>query len=249
MNILGIIPARYGSTRFEGKPLALINGKMMVQRVYEQSKKADRLSDVAVATDDQRIFDAVTAFGGKAVMTSSSHKSGTDRCREVVEKIGSGFDAVINIQGDEPYINPLQINQIAELISDEDTQIASLCKPIHDLDELLSHNAVKVVIDKNGKALYFSRYTIPFQRNENDTSKWMDLWTYYRHVGIYAYKSLVLKEISALPQSGLELSESLEQLRWLENGYSVRMGVTEFESYSVDVPDDIRKIESVFKNC
>jgi len=247
MNILGIIPARYGSSRFEGKPLALINGKMMIQRVYEQAKKADRLAEVVVATDDDRIFNAVASFGGKAVMTSSNHKSGTDRCREVVEKIGAGYDAVINIQGDEPYINPLQINQIAELISDENTPIASLCKPISDIDELLSHNAVKVVFDKNGKALYFSRYTIPFQRNENDTAKWMQLRTYYKHIGIYAYKTLTLKEISVLPQSGLELSESLEQLRWLENGYTVRMGVTQFDSYSVDVPDDIKKIESVFK--
>lgn len=249
MNILGIIPARYGSTRFEGKPLALINGKMMIQRVYEQSKKAAMLTDVVVATDDRRIFDAVTGFGGRAVMTSPDHKSGTDRCREVIGKIGADYEAVINIQGDEPYINPQQINQIAELISDSDTQIASLCKPIRDIDELLSHNAVKVVMDKNGKALYFSRYTIPFQRNESDTGKWMQLSTYYRHVGIYAYKTSVLKEISELPQSVLEKSESLEQLRWLENGYSVRMGVTEFESFSVDVPDDIRKIESVFKNC
>lgn len=249
MNILGIIPARYGSTRFEGKPLALINGKMMIQRVYEQSKKAAMLTDVVVATDDRRIFDAVTGFGGRAVMTSPNHKSGTDRCREVVGKIGADYEAVINIQGDEPYINPQQINQIAELISDSDTQIASLCKPIRDIDELLSHNAVKVVMDKNGKALYFSRYTIPFQRNESDIDKWMQLSTYYRHVGIYAYKTSVLKEISELPQSVLEKSESLEQLRWLENGYSVRMGVTEFESFSVDVPDDIRKIESVFKNC
>lgn len=248
MNILGIIPARYGSSRFEGKPLALINGKMMIQRVCEQAKKAERLAEVVVATDDQRIFDAVTGFGGKVVMTSSNHKSGTDRCREVVEKVGAGFDAVINIQGDEPYINPLQINQIAELISDRDTQIASLCKPIRDIDELLSHNAVKVVIDKNGKALYFSRYAIPFQRNETDTTKWMQLRTYYKHIGIYAYKTQTLKEISALPQSGLEMSESLEQLRWLENGYAVRMGVTEFESYSVDVPDDIKKIEEVFKD-
>jgi len=248
MNILGIIPARYGSSRFEGKPLALINGKMMIQRVYEQAKKAFRLAEVVVATDDQRIFDAVESFGGKVVMTSSNHKSGTDRCREVVEKVGTGFDAVINIQGDEPYINPLQINQIAELISGEDTQIASLCKPIRDIDELLSHNAVKVVVAKNGKALYFSRYTIPFQRNETDPTKWMQLRTYYKHIGIYAYKSQILKEISALPQSGLEMSESLEQLRWLENGYEVRMGVTVFESYSVDVPDDIKKIESVFKD-
>ncbi len=248
MKILGIIPARYGSTRFEGKPLAIINGKMMIQRVYEQTKKADKLSEVVVATDDERIFNAVTGFGGKAVMTSTNHKSGTDRCREVVDKIGVGFDAVINIQGDEPYINPMQINQIAELISDPQTPIASLCKPINDHDELVSHNAVKVVFDKDGKALYFSRYAIPFMRNEADDKQWMSKRTFYKHIGIYAYKTVTLKEISALPQSGLELAESLEQLRWLENGYTLRMGVTEFESYSVDVPDDIKKIEKIFKN-
>ena len=248
MKILGIIPARYGSTRFEGKPLAIINGKMMIQRVYEQAKKADKLSEVVVATDDERIFNAVAGFGGKAVMTSANHKSGTDRCREVVDKIGGGFDAVINIQGDEPYINPLQINQIAELISDPQTPIASLCKPINDYDELVSRNAVKVVFDKDGKALYFSRYAIPFMRNEADDKQWMSKRTFYKHIGIYAYKTATLKEISALPQSGLELAESLEQLRWLENGYTVRMGVTEFESYSVDVPDDIIKIEKIFKN-
>ena len=247
MKILGIIPARYGSTRFEGKPLALINGKMMIQRVYEQARKADKLAEVVVATDDERIFNAVVGFGGKAVMTSTNHKSGTDRCREVVDKIGAGFDAVINIQGDEPYINPLQINQIAELISDKDTPLASLCKPISDYDELVSHNAVKVVFDKDGKALYFSRYAIPFMRNVEDDKIWLSKRTFYKHIGIYAYKTDVLKEVSALPQSGLELAESLEQLRWLENGYTVRMGVTEFESYSVDVPDDIVKIEKIFK--
>ena len=247
MKILGIIPARYGSTRFEGKPLALINGKMMIQRVYEQARKADKLAEVVVATDDERIFNAVVGFGGKAVMTSTNHKSGTDRCREVVDKIGKGFDAVINIQGDEPYINPLQINQIAELISDKDTPLASLCKPISDYDELVSHNAVKVVFDKDGKALYFSRYTIPFMRNVEDDKIWLSKRTFYKHIGIYAYKTDVLKEVSALPQSGLELAESLEQLRWLENGYTVRMGVTEFESYSVDVPEDIVKIEKIFK--
>ena len=247
MKILGIIPARYGSTRFEGKPLALINGKMMIQRVYEQARKADRLAEVVVATDDERIFNAVVGFGGKAVMTSTNHKSGTDRCREVVDKIGVGFDAVINIQGDEPYINPLQINQIAELISDKDTPLASLCKPISDYDELVSHNAVKVVFDKDGKALYFSRYAIPFMRNVDDDKIWMSKRTYYKHIGIYAYKTDVLREVSALPQSGLEMAESLEQLRWLENGYTVRMGVTEFESYSVDVPEDIIKIEKIFK--
>ncbi len=240
MNILGIIPARYGSTRFEGKPLALINGKMMIQRVYEQAKKADKLSEVVVATDDERIYNAVVGFGGKAVMTSTKHKSGTDRCCEVVDKIGNGFDAVINIQGDEPYINPLQINQIAELISDKDTQLASLCKPVYDEEELMSPNAVKVVFDKNGKALYFSRFAIPYLRNQIER-------TFYKHIGIYAYKCDVLKKVAALPQSGLELAESLEQLRWLENGYTVRMGVTEFESFSVDVPDDIVKIEKIFK--
>lgn len=240
MNILGIIPARYGSTRFEGKPLALINGKMMIQRVYEQAKKADKLSEVVVATDDERIYNAVVGFGGKAVMTSTKHKSGTDRCCEVVDKIGNGFDAVINIQGDEPYINPLQINQIAELISDKDTPLASLCKPVYDEEELMSPNAVKVVFDKNGKALYFSRFAIPYLRNQIER-------TFYKHIGIYAYKCDVLKKVAALPQSGLELAESLEQLRWLENGYTVRMGVTEFESFSVDVPDDIVKIEKNFK--
>lgn len=239
MNILGIIPARYGSTRFEGKPLALINGKMMIQRVYEQTRKADRLTEVVVATDDERIYNAVVGFGGKAVMTSANHKSGTDRCCEVVDKIGKGFDAVINIQGDEPYINPQEINQIAELISDKDTQLASLCKPVYDEEELMSPNAVKVVFDKNGKALYFSRFAIPYLRNQVER-------TFYKHIGIYAYKTDVLKEVSALPQSGLELAESLEQLRWLENGYTVRMGVTEFESYSVDVPEDIVKIEKIF---
>lgn len=240
MNILGIIPARYGSTRFEGKPLALINGKMMIQRVYEQTKKADKLSEVVVATDDERIYNAVVGFGGKAVMTSTKHKSGTDRCCEVVDKIGNGFDAVINIQGDEPYINPQEINQIAELISNKDTQLASLCKPVHDEEELKSPNAVKVVFDKNGKALYFSRFAIPYLRNQIER-------TFYKHIGIYAYKCDVLKKVAALPQSGLELAESLEQLRWLENGYTVRMGVTEFESFSVDVPDDIVKIEKIFK--
>jgi len=240
MNILGIIPARYGSTRFEGKPLALINGKMMIQRVYEQAKKADKLSEVVVATDDERIYNAVVGFGGKAVMTSTRHKSGTDRCCEVVDKIGNGFDAVINIQGDEPYINPQEINQIAELISDKDTQLASLCKPVYDEEELMSPNAVKVVFDKNGKALYFSRFAIPYLRNQIER-------TFYKHIGIYAYKCDVLKKVAALPQSGLELAESLEQLRWLENGYTVRMGVTEFESFSVDVPDDIVKIEKIFK--
>lgn len=249
MKILGIIPARYASTRFPGKPLTIINGKPMIQRVYEQSLKSDFLSDVVVATDDQRIFDAVMNFGGKAVMTSSNHNSGTDRCREVVEKIGNNYDAVVNIQGDEPFINPEQINQIAKLISSEKSQIASLCKPIKDEDELFDENVVKVVMDNNGKALYFSRQTIPFLRKVDKNEKsWMAERTFYKHIGIYAYKVNVLKEITDQKQSGLELAECLEQLRWLENSYQIIMGVTEFESYSIDTPQDVEKCLKFFKD-
>ncbi len=245
MKILGIIPARYASTRFPGKPLVDIKGKSMIQRVYEQSCKALLLSDVVVATDDERIKAAVERFGGKVVMTSSSHRSGTDRCCQVVEEHGSGYDAVVNIQGDEPFINPLQINQVAEIISG-DADIASLCKPIADVRELVSENAVKVVMDKDGKALYFSRYAIPFLRNGGDSETWLAQRTYYKHIGIYAYKTDVLKTIAAMPQSGLEMAESLEQLRWLENGFTIRMGVTEFESYSIDVPDDVQNVLKYF---
>ena len=248
MKILGVIPARYGSSRFEGKPLAFINGKMMIQRVYEQASKAMLLDEVVVATDDERIADAVNAFGGTAVMTSQNHKSGTDRCCEVVAKMNTTFDAVVNIQGDEPYINPLQIDQIAAIIAHGDNRLASLCKQIHDYDELVSPNAVKVVLDVNGKALYFSRHPIPFMRNVSDVNEWLSNRCFYKHIGIYAYRTDTLREIASLPQSGLEKAESLEQLRWLENGYQVMMGVTEYESYSVDVPSDIIKIESIFKN-
>ena len=249
MKILGIIPARYASTRFPGKPLTMINGKSMIQRVYEQSLKSGLLSDVVVATDDQRIFEAVVAFGGKVMMTSSEHNSGTDRCCEIVEKIGDKYDAVVNIQGDEPFINPEQINQIATLISSEESQIASLCKPIKNEDELFDENVVKVVIDNKGKALYFSRQTIPFLRKvDKDEKTWMQARTFYKHIGIYAYKVNVLKEIAALKQSGLELSECLEQLRWLENSYAIKMGVTEFESYSIDTPQDVEKCLKFFKD-
>ena len=249
MKILGIIPARYASTRFPGKPLTIINGKSMIQRVYEQSLKSGLLSDVVVATDDQRIFDAVVAFGGKVMMTSSEHNSGTDRCCEIVEKIGDKYDAVVNIQGDEPFINPEQINQIATLISSEESQIASLCKPIKNEDELFDENVVKVVFDIKGKALYFSRQTIPFLRKvDKDEKSWMQARTFYKHIGIYAYKVDVLKEIASLEQSGLELAECLEQLRWLENSYTIKMGVTEFESYSIDTPQDVEKCLKFFKD-
>ena len=249
MKILGIIPARYASTRFPGKPLTNIKGKTMIQRVYEQALKSEYLSDVVVATDDQRIYDAVIDFGGKVMMTSTEHNSGTDRCCDIIEKIGDSYDAVVNIQGDEPFINPEQINQIAELISSEESQIASLCKPIKDAEELFDNNVVKVVFDKEGKALYFSRQTIPFLRKvEKEEHLWMQERTFYKHIGIYAYKTTVLKEISSLPQSGLELAECLEQLRWLENSYTIKMGITEFESYSIDTPQDVEKCLKFFND-
>ncbi len=249
MKILGIIPARYASTRFPGKPLTIINGKSMIQRVYEQALKAEMLNDVVVATDDDRIYDAVLSFGGKVVMTSSEHKSGTDRCAEVVKTINDKYEAVVNIQGDEPFINPEQINQIASLISQKDSQIASLCKPIKDADELFDNNVVKVVFDIKGNALYFSRHTIPFMRNvENEARSWMNSHTFYKHIGIYAYKTDVLEQISQLTQSELEMSESLEQLRWLENSYRIIMGITEYESYSIDTPRDVEKCLKFFKD-
>lgn len=249
MKILGIIPARYASTRFPGKPLTIINGKSMIQRVYEQALKAEMLNDVVVATDDERIYNAVLSFGGKVVMTSSEHKSGTDRCAEVVKTINDKYEAVVNIQGDEPFINPEQINQIASIISQKDSQIASLCKPIKDADELFDNNVVKVVFDIKGSALYFSRQTIPFMRNvEHDAYSWMKLRTFYKHIGIYAYKTNVLEQISQLTQSELEMSESLEQLRWLENSFRIIMGITEYESYSIDTPKDVEKCLKFFED-
>lgn len=249
MKILGIIPARYASTRFLGKPLTIINGKTMIQRVYEQSLKSELLADVVVATDDRRIYDAVIAFGGKVMMTSSEHNSGTDRCCEVVENIGDEYDAVVNIQGDEPFINPEQINQIATLISSEESQIASLCKPVRDEEELFDNNVVKVVFNIQGDALYFSRQTIPFLRKvEKDERLWLASRTFYKHIGIYAYKTDVLKKISKLEQSDLELAECLEQLRWIENSYKIKMGVTEYESYSIDTPQDVEKCLKYFQD-
>ena len=183
------------------------------------------------------------------MMTSSEHNSGTDRCCEIVENIENKYDAVVNIQGDEPFINPEQINQIATLISSEESQIASLCKPIKNEDELFDENVVKVVFDNKGKALYFSRQTIPFLRKVDKNAKsWMEARTFYKHIGIYAYKVEVLKEIAALKQSELEMSECLEQLRWLENSYTIMMGITEFESYSIDTPQDVEKCLKFFKD-
>lgn len=246
VRIVGIIPARYASTRFPGKPLALIKGKTMIRRVYEQASLS-KLDAVVVATDDVRIADEILSFGGRYVMTSPNHRSGTDRCREALDLMGEAYDAVINIQGDEPFIDPLQINMLYDILQDNDVCLASLAKRISSRDELFSPNTVKVVMDVNGNALYFSRNPIPFMRHL-DAEEWLAKGVFYKHVGIYAYKSDALRMVAEMAPSVLELSESLEQLRWLENGLRIRMGVTETENVSVDVPSDIAKAEDFYNS-
>jgi 3-deoxy-manno-octulosonate cytidylyltransferase (CMP-KDO synthetase) len=243
MKILGVIPARYASTRFPGKPLAMIKGKPMVQRVYEQASKAN-LTEVVVATDDDRIAEVVRSFGGNVVMTSPDHPSGTDRCAEAMAKYKSGWDAVINIQGDEPYIHPNQINILAEILQREDVEIGTLIKKISLTEELLNVNTPKVVINEKGEALYFSRQPIPYKKGEEIT-EWVNRHTYYKHIGIYGYKASVLPKLTLLKQSSLEVAESLEQLRWLENGYRIATGITVEETLAVDTPDDLLKAQSV----
>jgi len=242
MKILGIIPARYNSSRFPGKPLAEINHKSMIQRVYEQVSKAKCLSDVIVATDDERILNHVMGFGGKALMTSSNHKSGTERCWDVYQQISekNNFDIVVNIQGDEPFIDFKQIEKLTACFSNIETQIASLAKVINDLEEINSPNVVKLVIDKNNKALYFSRFPIPYLR---DKSVELNRTNYLKHIGIYAYRSNVLNALCNLETSNLERAESLEQLRWLENGYQIYINFTDSESIAVDTPEDLERAE------
>lgn len=243
MKFIGIIPARYASTRFPGKPLALLGGKPMIQRVYEQVSKV--LDKVYVATDDIRIAQVVEAFGGKVVMTSAAHPSGTDRCYEAYSKIGEGYDVIINIQGDEPFINEAQLIALKECFSDESTQIATLVKPFsveEGIESVENVNSPKVVIDKNFKALYFSRSIIPYQRN-CEKREWLTGHQYYKHIGLYAYKSAVLKEITNLKPSILELAESLEQLRWLENGYAIKVGICNVETIGIDTPADLEEAE------
>ncbi len=245
MKILGVIPARYASSRFPGKPLAKILGKTMIGRVYEQASKS-RLDALVVATEDVRIADEVMEFGGRYVMTDPNHRSGTDRCREALDLMDGRFDAVINIQGDEPFIDPKQINLLCELIGRDDTSLASLAKRIDNEDELFSPNTVKVVMANDGRALYFSRNPIPFLR-QVDQKEWLEKGVFYKHIGIYAYKAEMLRLVTQLPPSSLEVSESLEQLRWLENGYSIRMGLTDVEGISIDVPDDLVRAEAFAK--
>lgn len=241
MKILGIIPARYASTRFPGKPLADINGKSMVQRVYEQALAAKCLTDVVVATDDERIFKHLESLAYKVVYTKIHHQSGTDRCAEVVNNYFNDVDVVINIQGDEPFINPQQIEELAACFSDERTDIATLIKKIDDPSELFNVNKPKVVKSEEDFALYFSRQPIPFLRNieEND---WLSHHVYFKHIGIYGYQTRVLKEITQLEVSPLEKSEGLEQLRWLENGYKIKVKQTGFEATSIDTPEDLQAL-------
>lgn len=241
MKFIGIIPARYSSSRFPGKPLADMAGKPMIQRVYEQVKLA--LDEVWVATDDTRILETVKSFGGNAVMTSAEHKSGTDRCKEAYLKIGKNFDVVINIQGDEPFIQPEQINAIKACFDSANVELATLVKPFKKEDgfeALFNNNSPKVVINKNNEAIYFSRSIIPYIRDVHHT-EWLDKHTFYKHIGMYAYRVDILNKITELPQSSLELAESLEQLRWIENGYKIKIGYTDVETIGIDTPDDMEK--------
>jgi len=241
MKFICIIPARYASTRFPGKPLADIAGKPMIRRVYEQAMKA--IDNVWVATDDKRIFDAVESFGGKAVMTREDHKSGTDRIYEAYSKIGEGSDVIINIQGDEPFVRQQQIESLASCFDNEAVQLATLVKPFEaedGFDALFNANSPKVVINKLQEAIYFSRSVVPYVRGEEHTD-WLNQTTFYKHIGMYGYRSDVLAEIVDLPQSSLELAESLEQLRWIENGYRIKVGFTDMETIGIDTPEDLDK--------
>ena len=241
MKILGIIPARYASTRFPGKPLVDIKGKSMIRRVYEQSEKAGSLSEVVVATDDRRIFEHVTGFGGKAVMTGTHHQSGTDRCLEAMQKLPGIYDVVINIQGDEPFIDPIQIDELAGCFNDEQTDIATLVKKVHQVNELDNPSMVKVVINHRDQAMYFSRNIIPYI-HEVPREEWLYHYDFYEHVGIYGYTAEALEKITKLPVSVYEKLEKLEQLRWLEYGFTVKVAYTEVESEPIDTPEDLERI-------
>lgn len=245
MAIIGIIPARYASTRFPGKPLAIIDGKTVIQHVYEQCKLADSLKKIIVATDDERIANNVKNFGGEAIMTSKDHVNGTSRCVEALttyEKIvGTTFDIVINIQGDEPFIQPEMINKVSSIFNNADAQIGTLAKKIETEEELFNPNVVKLLIDKNKKAMIFSRNTLPFIRDV-DKSNWITNTVFYKHIGLYGYRKDALFEITKLKPSRLELAEKLEQLTWMENGYIVSIEYTEFDSRGIDTPEDLLKL-------
>jgi len=241
MKVLGIIPARYASSRFPGKPLVDIGGKSMIRRVYEQAKKCVHLTEVIVATDDDRIYDHVISFGGVAVMTGAYHQSGTDRCAEVA-LAHPQYHVILNIQGDEPYINPEQITKLAMCFNTPDVQIATLVKKVKTEQELHNHNTPKVIVNKLSEAAYFSRSAIPHIRGEQPEN-WLEFYPYFKHIGIYGYRADVLQQITKLPISALEKAESLEQLRWVENGYRIKVAETELETYAVDTPEDLELLK------
>lgn len=248
LKFLAVIPARYASTRFPGKPLARLGGKPVIRRVWEQVTQV--FADAVVATDDQRIIEAVEAFGGRAVMTSPDHRSGTDRCREAVEKSGGNPDIVVNVQGDEPFIAPSQLRAIARCFDDPSTDIATLVKPFTPADGLAAlenPNSPKVVLGTAGQALYFSRSVIPYLRGV-PREEWLERHTFYKHIGMYAFRRETLYAVTALPQSALERAESLEQLRWLENGYRIRTGISDVETIGIDTPEDLAKAEAFLKS-
>jgi len=239
MSILGIIPVRYHSSRFPGKALADVHGKTMIQRVYEQAMLAECLDRVVVATDHPKIFDHINEIGGKVCMTSEDHPSGTDRCREAMELEPDGYDFVVNIQGDQPFIDPRQIDDLCKNLV-PDIQIATQARRIEMQELLIDPNCVKVIIDSQGKAIYFSRSPLPFQR-AHSVDEWISSHQYYQHIGIYAYRSDILQEITQLSMSPLEQAEGLEQLRWLENGYSIKVLTTNYHAQGIDTPEDLEK--------
>ena len=240
MKVIGIIPARYASSRFPGKPLAKLGGKYVIQRVVEQVGAV--LDDVYVATDDERIYNTVTSMGAKAVMTRSDHQSGTDRIAEALEKIGGNFDVVVNIQGDEPFIQKSQIETVVACFNDADTQIATLGKKFATIEEAKNPNSPKIILDNRSYAMYFTRALAPYIRGKEE-SQWIDVYPFLKHIGLYAYRTEVLREVTKLPQSPLELAEGLEQLRWLQNSYKIKVGLTEVETVGIDTPEDLQRAE------
>lgn len=240
MKVIGIIPARYASSRFPGKPLAKLGGKYVIQRVVEQVGAV--LDDVYVATDDERIYNTVTSMGAKAVMTRSDHQSGTDRIAEALEKIGGNFDVVVNIQGDEPFIQKSQIETVVACFNDADTQIATLGKKFATIEEAKNPNSPKIILDNRSYAMYFTRALAPYIRGKEEC-QWIDVYPFLKHIGLYAYRTEVLREVTKLPQSPLEIAEGLEQLRWLQNGYKIKVGLTEVETVGIDTPEDLQRAE------
>ena len=238
---IAIIPARYASTRFPGKPLAMLGGKTVIQRVYEQVTSV--LDEAWVATDDDRIRQAVEAFGGRTMMTRADHKSGTDRIEEAATSIGTDADVIINVQGDEPFIAKSQLTTLMALFDDPRTQIATLGKPFDSIEAAANPNSPKIVTDVEGYALYFSRSLIPYVRGK-EHDEWLSSFCFLKHLGLYAYRRDVLRAITQLPQSPLELAESLEQLRWLQNGYRIKVGRTDIETVGIDTPEDLARAEA-----